>query len=76
VVGENTHLARLGREVDLDGIVGLVDGLDAGINNQLDGTSRSLVGGVRVSRRVGHGCFIGPSIEMPGVVVPGGEATS
>jgi hypothetical protein len=34
VVGEDAHLARLGGDVDLDGIGGLEDGLDAGINNQ------------------------------------------
>jgi len=28
VVGENTHLTRLGGDVDLDDLLGLVDGLD------------------------------------------------
>ncbi len=35
VVGENTHLTGLGRNVDLDDILGLVDGLYAAISYQL-----------------------------------------
>ena len=33
VVGENTHLTRLGGDVDLDDVLGGVDGLDAGITS-------------------------------------------
>lgn len=33
VVGENTHLTRLGGDVDLDDILGLVDGLRAAISS-------------------------------------------
>jgi hypothetical protein len=35
VVGEDTHLSRLGGNVDLDNILGLVDGLRAGISLRL-----------------------------------------
>jgi hypothetical protein len=35
VVGENTHLTRLGGNVDLDHILGLVDGLHRSVNGVL-----------------------------------------
>jgi hypothetical protein len=70
VVGKNTHLARLGGDVDLDDLLGLVDGLDAGINNQLverglwSANSRScLVEWATVVLSFGS-CSIGPSYLM------------
>jgi len=35
MVGENTHLSGLGRNVDLDDVVRLVDGLGAVINTSV-----------------------------------------
>lgn len=44
VVGEDTHLTGLGGDVDLDGILGLVDGLDECGNKQSAGGNVALVG--------------------------------
>lgn len=44
VVGEDTHLTRLGGDVDLDGILGLIDGLDGCGNKQSARENVALVG--------------------------------
>ena len=44
VVGEDTHLTGLGGDVDLDGILGLVDGLDECGNKQSARGNVALVG--------------------------------
>ena len=66
MVGEDTHGARLGEQVDLDDILRLVDGLEGCGNNALAFPARVLWG----IARLGFGGIALVSI------VPGGEGTS